>query len=348
MQRVSTDDRCSEPDVVIATDNQKVFAALDDESIDIVGATAWLLVADGAAERFDTLIVDEAGQMSLADVVAASRCARNIVLVGDPRQLAQVVQGTHPPGAGVSGLEHLLGDNLTIPADRGIFLDRTWRMAPAVCSFVSTSFYQGRLQPEPSNAQQAVLADGIEHAGLRLAEVMHDSDRTYSVAEAERVAGITADLLRCSWRDRTGRVRPIRLEDILVVAPYNAHVACLQQALPEGARIGTVDKFQGQEAPVSIFSMATSSADDLPRNLEFLYSMNRLNVAVSRARCLSVLVCSPQLLRARCHTPEQMRLVNALCRYEQMARPWGLGSDTPPAAPPVQQLPLLMATMLHA
>ncbi len=347
MQRVSTDDLCSEPDVAIATDNQKVFAALDDDAVDVVGATTWLLVADSAVGRFDTLIVDEAGQMSLADVVAASRCARNIVLVGDPRQLAQVVQGTHPTGAGVSGLEHLLGEHITIPPDRGIFLDRTWRMAPAVCSFVSTSFYQGRLEPEPANAQQAVLADGVEHAGLRLAEVAHDLDRTYSVAEAERVAEIVADLQRWRWRDRTGQVRPIRLDDILVVAPYNAHVACLQQALPEGARVGTVDKFQGQEAPVSIFSMATSSTEDLPRNLEFLYSMNRLNVAVSRARCLSVLVCSPQLLRARCHTPEQMRLVNALCRYQQMAQPWDLRA-TPIAAPPAQQLPLLMATMLPA
>ncbi|HXO15142.1 MAG TPA: TM0106 family RecB-like putative nuclease, partial [Steroidobacteraceae bacterium] len=348
MQLVRTRDRCSEPDVVIATDNQKVFAALDDETVDILGATSWLLVADGAAGQFDTLIVDEAGQMSLADVVAASRCARNIVLVGDPRQLAQVVQGTHPTGAGVSGLEHLLGDHVTIPPDRGIFLDRTWRMAPAVCRFVSRSFYQGRLEPEPSNAQQAVLADGNEHAGLRLAEVTHDSDRTYSVAEAERVAEIVDDLLQWSWRDRAGRIHPIRLQDILVVAPYNAHVACLQQALPDEARVGTVDKFQGQEAPVSIFSMATSSAEDLPRNLEFLYSMNRLNVAVSRARCLSVLVCSPHLLRARCHTPEQMRLVNALCRYEQMAELWDVrGSNAAPAAPPVQQLPLLMATMLH-
>ncbi|HWW10325.1 MAG TPA: TM0106 family RecB-like putative nuclease [Candidatus Acidoferrales bacterium] len=347
MQLVRTRDRCSEPDVVIATDNQKVFAALDDDAVDIVGATTWLLVADSAAGQFDTLIVDEAGQMSLADVVAASRCARNIVLVGDPRQLAQVVQGTHPTGAGVSGLEHLLGEDITIPPDRGIFLDRTWRMAPAVCSFVSTSFYQGRLEPEPANAHQAILAEGVEHAGLRLAEVAHESDRTYSVAEAARVAEIVANLQRWRWRDRTGQVRPIHLDDILVVAPYNAHVACLEQALPEGARVGTVDKFQGQEAPVSIFSMATSSTEDLPRNLEFLYSMNRLNVAVSRARCLSVLVCSPQLLRARCHTPEQMRLVNALCRYQQMAQPWDPGA-TPVAAPPAQQLPLLMATMLPA
>jgi superfamily I DNA and/or RNA helicase len=110
------------------------------------------------------------------------------------------------------------------------------------------------------------------------------------------------------------------------VAPYNAHVACLVEALPLGSRVGTVDRFQGQEAAVSIFSMATSSVEDLPHNLEFLFSLNRLNVAVSRARAVSILVCSPELLRARCHTPEQMRLVNALCRYVSMAQPWDVPS----------------------
>ena len=131
-------------------------------------------------------------------------------------------------------------------------------------------------------------------------------------------------MTRATWRDDTGVERPIALDDIVVVAPYNAQVACLVEALQPGARVGTVDRFQGQEAAVSIFSMATSSVEDLPRNLEFLFSLNRLNVAVSRARGLSVLVCSPELLRARCHTPDQMRLVNALCRYVEMAAPWSV------------------------
>jgi uncharacterized protein len=142
--------------------------------------------------------------------------------------------------------------------------------------------------------------------------------------EAEQVRSIIKELTRATWRDDSGRRRPITLADIVVVAPYNAQVACLAEALQPGARVGTVDRFQGQEAAVSIFSMATSSVEDLPRNLEFLFSRNRLNVAVSRARGLSVLVCSPELLRARCHTPEQMRLVNALCRYVEMARTWSV------------------------
>jgi len=154
--------------------------------------------------------------------------------------------------------------------------------------------------------------------------VEHLGDRVRSEAEAESVREIIDQLTRATWRDDAGNERPIGVEDIVVVAPYNAQVACLVEVLQPGARVGTVDRFQGQEAAVSIFSMATSSVEDLPRNLEFLFSLNRLNVAVSRARGLSVLVCSPELLRARCHTPEQMRLVNALCRYVEMAGPWSV------------------------
>ena len=152
----------------------------------------------------------------------------------------------------------------------------------------------------------------------------HAGDRVRSDDEAARVREVIEQLTGATWRDDAGRERPITLADIVVVAPYNAQVACLVEMLETDARVGTVDRFQGQEAAVSIFSMATSSVEDLPRNLEFLFSLNRLNVAVSRARGLSVLVCSPELLRARCHTPEQMRLVNALCRYVEMASAWSV------------------------
>jgi predicted RecB family nuclease len=307
----------------MARSNADVEAAVDGATVDIVGGTPWLFSRPTLAGGFDTLIVDEAGQMSLADVVAVSRATRNLVLVGDPRQLAQPLQGSHPPGVGVSALEHLLGDDVTIAADRGVLLDLTWRMHPDVCAFVSRSFYEGRLGSEPQCARQAVLEHGGAITGLRHALVEHAGDRVRSEAEALRVRDILEQLTRASWRPDSGGERPLTPDDIVVVAPYNAHVACLVKALPAGTRVGTVDKFQGQEAAVSIFSMATSSVEDLPRNLEFLFSLNRLNVAVSRARGLSVLVCSPELLRARCHTPEQMRLVNALCRYVEMATAWG-------------------------
>ncbi|MFN2582454.1 MAG: TM0106 family RecB-like putative nuclease [Candidatus Dormibacteria bacterium] len=327
VQKCDQDERCSTPGVQWAAKNEEVIEAVATDSVDVAGGTAWLFTLDELAGSFDTLIVDEAGQMSLADVVAVSRCARNIVLVGDPRQLAQVVQGSHPDGAGVSALGHLLGNDVTVAADCGIFLDRTWRMTPAVCRYVSDTFYEGKLQPVDAAARQAIDVDGdAALSGLRTLAVNHDGDRTFSHTEAEHVRALVDELLGRTWRHIDGTVRTIGVADILVVAPYNAHVACLTQALPANVRVGTVDKFQGQEAAVSIFSMATSSTDDLPRNLEFLYSMNRLNVAVSRARCLSILVYSPALLHTRCHTPEQMRLVNALCRYADAALPWT--SDT--------------------
>jgi predicted RecB family nuclease len=299
-----------------------VEKALAEDAVDVVGGTSWLFSRPELEGMFDTLVVDEAGQLSLSDALAVSRAARNLVLVGDPRQLSQPLQGSHPTGVGVSALDHLLGGDVTIAPDRGVLLDRTWRMHPDVSAFISRTFYESRLGSEPQCARQAVVEGGVEMTGLRHAFVEHPGDRTRSDEEALRVREIVDQLTRGTWRSDTGDVRPLTLNDILVVAPYNAHVACLAETLPPGSRIGTVDRFQGQEAAVSIFSMATSSVEDLPRNLEFLFSLNRLNVAVSRARALCVLVCSPELLRARCHTPEQMRLVNALCRYVEMASPW--------------------------
>jgi predicted RecB family nuclease len=310
--------------IQVARSNDVVEAAMADGTVDVVGGTSWLFSRPEFEGCFDTLIVDEAGQMSLADALAVSRAARNLVLVGDPRQLAQPLQGSHPPGVGVSALDHLLGDDVTIAPDRGVLLDLTWRMHPDVTGFVSRSFYEGRLGSEPQCASQAVVIGGFVTTGLRVAFVEHHGDRVRSDAEAEQVRDVIHQLTRATWRNDAGRERPMTLDDIVVVAPYNAQVACLVEALPLGSRVGTVDRFQGQEAAVSIFSMATSSVEDLPRNLEFLFSLNRLNVAVSRARGLSVLVCSPELLRARCHSPEQMRLVNALCRFVEMADAWSV------------------------
>jgi predicted RecB family nuclease len=319
--------------IQVTSANKTVDAAVADGAVDVVGGTSWLFSRPELEAQFDTLIVDEAGQMSLADALAVSQAAGNLVLVGDPRQLAQPLQGSHPPGVGVSALDHLLAGDVTIAPDRGVLLDLTWRMHPDVTDFVSRSFYEGRLGAEPQCAEQAVVMEGIETTGLRTSFVTHTGDRVRSDAEAESVREIIDELTRATWRDDTGQERPITLADIVVVAPYNAQVACLVEALDAGARVGTVDRFQGQEAAVSIFSMATSSVEDLPRNLEFLFSLNRLNVAVSRARGLSVIVCSPELLRARCHTPEQMRLVNALCRYVEMARPWSVAPVEPVMLP---------------
>lgn len=166
-----------------------------------------------------------------------------------------------------------------------------------------------------------LLARGL--GAFLLIRVAHEGNQSASVEEAERVADLHRQLLSgASWTDRLGVSRPITHDDVLIVAPYNAHLAEIGKLLPHGARFGTVDKFQGQEAPIVIYSMATSSPEDAPRGMEFLYSLNRLNVATSRARCVSVLAASPLLFEPECKTPRQMRLANALCRYLEIARKW--------------------------
>jgi uncharacterized protein len=189
-------------------------------------------------------------------------------------------------------------------------------MHPKICAFVSEIAYDGRLHSEPDLEHLSV----DDRAGLVWAPVEHSGNRTASTEEAARVREIVDDLVGTKWTDKHGATHELTLDDVLVVAPYNAHVAKLQQHLPLGARIGTVDKFQGQEAPVTIYSMATSTADDAPRSMEFLYDLHRLNVAVSRAQGLSILVCSSALLRVPCRTTKELKLANALCRYAESAR----------------------------
>jgi len=290
----------------------------------LVAGTAWLFARPELDSTLDYLFVDEAGQLSLADALAIGTSARNLMLLGDPLQLAQVSQAVHPPGAGASVLEHLLGEHATIPPDRGLFIDETRRMHPDVCRFISEAIYEGRLESFADCARQRLDARGeLTGTGVRYVPVEHEGNARQSGEEAREVARCVAGLLDADYTTAEGEVRPLLADDIMVVAPYNAQVRCLREHLPNGVRVGTVDKFQGQEAAVAFFSMATSSGAELPRNLEFLFSRNRLNVAVSRARCLAVLVCSPELLRVRCRSAEQMKLVNALCMLVEMAAEQG-------------------------
>ncbi len=282
----------------------------------LIAGTPWLWAREPLHGCVDVLFVDEAGQMALADALAIAGAARGMVLLGDPQQLAHVSHGTHPRGSGASVLEHLLGDRETVPPAEGVFLERTWRMHPDVCRFVSDTMYDGRLVPVEGTERQAVASPGLSGAGVRLIEVEHAENRQAAPEEAERIAEEVAKLLDGGrYTDAAGEQRDLTLEDILVVAPFNAQVRHLRDRLPRGARVGTVDKFQGLEAPVVFFSMTASSGEDVPRGMDFLFSRNRLNVAVSRARALAVVVCSPRLLWARCNTVEQMRLVNALCSF---------------------------------
>jgi uncharacterized protein len=311
IQKAEEHQRCTSDGVEITTQNDRVAVALLTHDVDVAAGTAWLWARPEMRKSVDVLFVDEASQKSLADVVAVSGAATSIVLLGDPQQLAQPSKGSHPEGVAVSALEYLLDGAETMPADLGLFLDTTHRMHPRICEFISEIAYDGRLHSEPGLEQQSV--DG--RAGLMWVPVEHIGNRTASTDEAVRVREIVDELVGTKWTDRHGATHELTIDDVLVVAPYNAHVAKLQQHLPLGARIGTVDKFQGQQAPVTIYSMATSTADDAPRSMEFLYDLHRLNVAVSRAQALSIIACSPALLRVLCRTPKELRLANAMCRY---------------------------------
>jgi predicted RecB family nuclease len=291
---------------------------------DLIAGTAWLFAREELDQQLDYLFIDEAGQVSLANTVAMGVSARNVILVGDQMQLSQPLQGTHPGRSGLSALEHLLNGTATVPPERGIFLSKTRRMHPHLCRFVSDAFYDGRLLPELGNERQCLVLDfdadpALVPTGLRFITIEHEGCSQKSEAEADRILQLYRSLLSQRWTDRDGLAHPIGVDDILVVSPYNMQVNLLRNRLPDGAQVGTVGKFQGQEAAVVLISMATSSGDDLIRQIEFLYSRNRLNVAIPRAQCLAVIVASPRVLETSCATIEQMRLVNALCWAKNFA-----------------------------
>jgi superfamily I DNA and/or RNA helicase len=290
----------------------------------VLGGTAWLWANALAESTVDILIVDESGQMSLANTLAISSACDSLVLLGDPMQLAQPSQASHPDGAGASALEHVLSENLTMPEDLGIFIGHTRRMHPDLTSFTSEVFYDGKLESiDGLDGQRINSESAFSGAGLRSVAVEHDGNASSSPEEAVRVAAIVSELLRGSWQDSHGRQMPLTSADVLIVTPFNAQIREIRTALEAagllGVMVGTVDKFQGREAPVTIYSLGSSSAELAPRGMEFLYQLNRLNVATSRARCISVIVSSPNLVRVLCKTPKQMRLANALCHARERA-----------------------------
>jgi predicted RecB family nuclease len=294
----------------------------------LAGGTGWLFAREQLTRSFDYLFIDEAGQMSLADALAVSLCARNVVLLGDPSQLAQVTQGRQPMHAGDSVLAHLLGDDRTVGERRGIFLDVSYRMQPDICDFISDAMYGDRLRAATATRVHRVIGPNTALAGLCFVAVDHAGNGSSSVEEADEIVA-RIQLLReegrvvdSQPRERRGIACPMTDRDIIVVTPYNAQRHLILDKLREaglGVDVGTVDKFQGQEAAVVFYSMATSSGEDVPRNVEFLFDRNRFNVAVSRARAVSVLVCSPRLLDIACRTPDQMALANLLCAFAERA-----------------------------
>ena len=292
----------------------------------VVGGTAFFFARDENVQRFDWLFVDEAGQVGLANMVAMGRAARNIVLVGDPRQLPQVIQGAHPAPANLSCLEWMLGEHATVPPDRGIFLAETRRMHPAVCDFISDQVYEGRLASHSDTERQSVTGTAWPTAGAYWVSVAHDGNAQIAAEEVAAIGAAIENLLQGRWTDKNGATRPVGPGDIIVVAPYNAQVNALRAGLPSSIRVGTVDKFQGQEAPICLVSMTASSADETARGMEFLFSLNRINVAVSRAKALALVFGSDRLREANCSSIEQMLLVNTLCALPPLSAPHNTGS----------------------
>ena len=321
MQRGDPDQILDDERVIRGKNPAAVRAHVDGGQANLAAGTTWLWSAESMAGGVDVLFVDEAGQMSLANVVSMAAAADSFVLLGDPQQLDQPLRGSHPPGADRSALGHVLDGLATIPADRGLFLDTTWRLHPALCSFTSEVFYDDRLAPESHlGVQQLMAVAPAGGVGPRLVGVPTAGCDNDSPIEAAAVAELARSVVDGGrWIDQDGAEHAVGWPDVLIVAPYNAQVGAIRRLLPSEARVGTVDKFQGQEAPISIYSMTTSSPELAPRGMNFLYSRNRLNVATSRARCVAVVVASPALLRVRARTPAQMRLANALCRFSEMA-----------------------------
>jgi uncharacterized protein len=345
VQKGNRDQVLDDPRVTGIDDTGEIREWLDDGRANLAGGTTWVWANPKMRDGVDVLFVDEAGQMSLANVVSIARATDSLVLLGDPQQLDQPMQGTHPPGADRSALAHVLAGEATMPPDRGLFLETTWRLHPDLCRFTSQAFYDSRLDSEPHLIVQRLDAAGpplAQGVGSRLLAVPTIGADNESPEEAAQVARVARSIVEggSTWVNEDGDRLPVTWEEVLIVAPYNAQVGAIKRLLPAPARVGTVDKFQGQEAPISIYSLTTSSPELAPRGMDFLYSRNRLNVATSRARCITIVAASPDLLRVRARTPAQMRLANALCLYVEAAG--GAPADEPrpeiaPSMPTVRE-----------
>ncbi len=305
---------------LLPSSKDKIKAALDEGWV--VGATAWTWAAPEMEKQLDYLFIDEAGQMSLAMALAAARAAKNVILLGDPQQLEQPQKADHPEGSEVAALAHLIGDQQTISNEQGLFLSTTYRMHPDICKFTSKQYYEHKLKAKPGLEQQ-VITGSSSHANSQLVfkPVPHSGNQNRSEEECQAIKSLIDELLSKPhhWVDSHNKKHKLQAEHILVVAPYNAQVALLQQRLLEGVRVGTVDKFQGQQAPIVIYSMTSSSVEDAPRGMSFLFSPNRFNVATSRAKCSVFVFGSPALIMAECKTPEQIKWANGLCRFIELA-----------------------------
>ena len=301
----------------------------------VVGGTAWLFTLPEWEGALDFLFIDEAGQVSLANAIAMARCAKNLVLLGDQMQLEQPIQGTHPGDAGLSSLQYALKDlnaskpdspvfHAVVSKDYGLFLGESRRMHPSVCRFISEIVYERRLGSHADCINQKIAvptkSTGLitEESGVVFVGVEHDGNIQQSDEEVARIKTIYEELLARPYTASDGTTKPLALEDFLFIAPYNAQVRALQAALPDGARVGSVDKFQGQEAPVCILSLCSSYGEYGSRGLAFILDRNRINVAISRAQCLAVVVADPRIASATAGSIDEMMLINVFSKLANL------------------------------
>lgn len=283
---------------------------------DVYGGTVFAFSHPRFAGLLDLLVIDEASQVPLANLLAMARCARNLLLVGDQQQLPQPVVAEHPGQSGLSCLTYATAGDEVISETKGLFLDTSWRMPPDLCGIVSETFYKDRLRSHPENAVNIIQWDGPA-SGLFFQAIEHTNNNVYSAAEADAIEELTVQLLGSTCiRNVKGAKQSLRItwEDIAVMAPFNAQVNLLERTLGDKARVGTVDRFQGQEAPIAIYSITSSSLLS-PRALEFALNANRVNVAISRAQCLCIVVGSPvisQLLQSVDHLGNEYDLFTKL------------------------------------
>ena len=298
---------------------------LDDGDVQVLGGTTWLWADDRLAQKVDVLFVDEAGQLSLADALAVAGAAKSVVLLGDPQQLEQPRKASHPDGADVSALGHVLAGADTIDATRGLFLDVTWRLPPGICELTSELFYEGKLAGRPELSKRELLgAPAWPGKGIWYRAVEHVRRGVKAPEEVDAIDAIVAELLGggVQWRDEKGELSDLAVGDVMLMAPYNAQVGALAERLRARGvtKVGTVDRFQGQQAPVVIWSITSSSSADAPRGMKFLYDGHRLNVATSRAKVACIVVGSPRLFEAECRTVEQVRMLSRWCELRERAR----------------------------
>lgn len=292
----------------------------------VLGTTAWGFAREDMINKLDYLFIDEAGQVSLANLVAMSPCAKNLVLMGDQMQLGQPMQGTHPAESGLSILDFLLHDSPTISEDMGVFLQTTYRMHSKLNAFVSKYIYDDKLKSHPDTDKRIIHIPKDyqgklnKEAGILFIPIQHEGNTYASDEEVEEIKRLTQELLGRTLTTLDGNARKISWSDLLFVAPYNYQTRKLKEALGDQAKVGSVDKFQGLEAPIVILSMCTSDPNESPRGLDFLLNKNRLNVAISRAQVLAIIVGSPNLENTSVNNVEQIKLVNlfaALSSYSQ-------------------------------